>query len=260
MMTEQTSRGDASGAAPLTGRVALVTGSARGIGRAIALALAARGADVVVNSTTEEGSRKVAEEIAGLGGRALAYGANVADGAAAEAMVKDVLEKWQRIDILVNNAGITRDTLLMRMKDSDWDEVLEVNLKSAFLMTRLVSRSMMRQKSGTIVNISSVVGLMGNPGQANYAASKAGLIGFTKAMARELGSRGITVNAVAPGYIDTEMTAKLGEEVKQRMLNNIPLGRLGQPAEIAEAVAFLVGEGARYITGHVLVVDGGLTM
>ena len=244
----------------LQGKVALVTGSARGIGRAIAELLASRGARVVVNSTTEEGSRRVADALVAQGAEALAYGADVSNIEAAEGMVKDVIDRWQRIDVLVNNAGITRDTLLMRMKESDWDDVMNVNLKSAFHMTRLVSRVMMRQKSGAIINVSSVVGLMGNPGQANYAASKAGLIGFTKSMARELGSRSITVNAVAPGFIETEMTASLPDEVKQRMLANIPLGRFGHTEEIAEMVAFLSSDAARYITGQVLVVDGGLVM
>ena len=244
----------------LQGKVALVTGSARGIGRAIAELLASRGARVVVNSTTEEGSRRVADALVAQGAEALAYGADVSNIEAAEGMVKDVIDRWQRIDVLVNNAGITRDTLLMRMKESDWDDVMNVNLKSAFHMTRLASRIMMRQKSGAIINVSSVVGLMGNPGQANYAASKAGLIGFTKSMARELGSRSITVNAVAPGFIETEMTASLPDEVKQRMLANIPLGRFGHTEEIAEMVAFLSSDAARYITGQVLVVDGGLVM
>ena len=244
----------------LQGKVALVTGSARGIGRAIAELLASRGARVVVNSTTEEGSRRVADALVAQGAEALAYGADVSNLEAAEGMVKDVIDRWQRIDVLVNNAGITRDTLLMRMKESDWDDVMNVNLKSAFHMTRLASRIMMRQKSGAIINVSSVVGLMGNPGQANYAASKAGLIGFTKSMARELGSRSITVNAVAPGFIETEMTASLPDEVKQRMLANIPLGRFGHTEEIAEMVAFLSSDAARYITGQVLVVDGGLVM
>lgn len=261
MTTQETSiKPGASTHKPLTGRVAFVTGSARGIGRAIATRLAHLGADVVINSRTEDGSKKVADELSQLGVKTLAYGCDVSQIAAAETMVKDVLDKWKKIDILVNNAGITRDGLMMRMGEAEWDEVINVNLKSAFTMTRLISRAMMRQKSGTIINISSVVGLMGNAGQANYAASKAGLIGLTKASARELASRGITVNAVAPGFINTEMTAKLPQEVKDRMLGNIPLQRFGEASEIADMVAFLAGDEARYITGQVLVVDGGLTM
>ena len=195
-----------------------------------------------------------------MGVRALAYGCDVSDGAAAERMIADVIERWKTVDVLVNNAGITRDNLLMRMKEQDWDDVMNVNLKSAFHCTRPVVRAMMRQKRGAIINISSVVGLMGNAGQANYAASKAGLIGFTKAMAREVASRGITVNAIAPGYITTEMTAAIPAEAAEKLAASIPLSRLGEPADVAHAAVYLASEGARYITGHVLVVDGGLTI
>lgn len=249
-----------SGKLPLAGRHALVTGSARGIGRAIALALARAGADVAINARGEEGARRVAEEVQSLGRRSLAYGADVSDFASADRMIADVLAQWQSLDVLVNNAGVTRDNLLLRMKEEDWDEVLRVNLKSAFNCTKVAARAMMRQKKGTIINISSVVGIMGNAGQANYAASKAGLIGFTRAMARELASRNVTVNAIAPGYVVTDMTAGLGADVKEKLLQNIPLGRLGEPSDIADAALFLASDAARYITGQVLVVDGGMTM
>jgi len=245
---------------PLTGKKAIVTGSGRGIGRAIALAFASAGADVVVNARTEANARAVADEIEALGRKALVIAADVSNTAAAEALINDVLGQWQTLDILVNNAGITRDGLLMRMKEEDWDSVLDVNLKSAFNTTKAASRAMMRQKRGAIINISSVVGIMGNPGQANYAASKAGLIGFTKATARELAGRGITVNAIAPGFIATEMTNVLSEDVKQKLLASIPLGRFGDVEEIAQAAVFLASDAARYITGHVLVVDGGMAM
>jgi 3-oxoacyl-[acyl-carrier protein] reductase len=245
---------------PLTGRRAVVTGSSRGIGKAIALALAAAGADVAVHGRSEAGCQESAAQIESLGRECLRYGVDLSETAATESMFADILTRWGRIDILVNNAGVTRDSLLLRMKEDDWDEVLRVNLKSAFTSTKAASKAMMRQRSGTIINIASVVGISGNAGQANYSASKAGLIGFTKSMARELASRGITVNAVAPGYIDTDMTAGLSDELKQKVLAGVPLGRLGAPEDIAHAVLFLASDGARYITGQTLVVDGGMTM
>ncbi|MFH0801194.1 MAG: 3-oxoacyl-[acyl-carrier-protein] reductase [bacterium] len=244
----------------LKDKVALVTGAARGIGRAIALELARSGASVAVVDIDEQAAAAVSGELASLGVRANAYRCDVSDLAAVEKMVEEVLRDFGRIDILVNNAGITRDTLLLRMKEEEWDLVLRVNLKSAFNCTKAVSRHMLKQRSGRIVNISSVVGLMGNAGQANYAASKAGLIGFTKSVAKELASRGITVNAVAPGFIKTEMTDSLSDEAKTRLANQIPLGSLGMPEDVAAVVTFLASEKARYLTGQVVHVDGGMVM
>lgn len=241
-------------------KAAIVTGASRGIGKAIAMALAREGAMVAVNALSQEAAEATAAEIRASNGRAIAVAANVADSAQVEAMVARVMEEFGRIDILVNNAGITRDTLLLRMKEEDWDTVLDVNLKGVFNCTKAVSRIMIKQRSGAIVNISSVVGVTGNVGQANYAASKAGIIGFTKAVARELASRGIRVNAVAPGYIQTDMTEKIPEEVKAKLLESIPLGFIGQPEDVAEAVLFLVSPAARYITGQTLHVNGGMVM
>jgi 3-oxoacyl-[acyl-carrier protein] reductase len=240
----------------LSNRVAIVTGSARGIGRAIALKLAEVGATVVVSDIADAGP--VAEEIKAMKRQSLAVPANVSLASDVNALVDTVISKYGRIDILVNNAGIARDQLLLRMSDEDWDAVLNVNLKSVFLCTRAVLRQMMKQRWGRIISISSIVGIVGNPGQANYAAAKAGIIGFTKTLAREAGSRGITVNALAPGFIDTTMTQQLGEEVRQELMRRIPLGSLGSPDDVAEAVAFLASEKARYITGQVLGVDGGM--
>ena len=244
----------------LKDKIALVTGAARGIGRAIALELARSGASVAVVDIDEQSAAAVSGELASLGVRAKAYRCDVSDLAAVERMVEEFLRDFGRVDILVNNAGITRDTLLLRMKEEEWDLVLRVNLKSAFNCTKALSRHMLKQRSGRIVNISSVVGLMGNAGQANYAASKAGLIGFTKSVAREFASRGITVNAVAPGFIQTEMTASLSDEAKARLVEQIPLGSLGVPEDVAAVVAFLASEKARYITGQVVHVDGGMVM
>jgi 3-oxoacyl-[acyl-carrier protein] reductase len=249
----------ASPASPLTGRIALVTGASRGIGRAIAEALAAAGARVVVNfASSAEGAAAVVAAIEAAGGQAWSHRANVANEAEVEAMVKAVLEQEGRIDVLVNNAGITRDGLLMRMKTADWQSVIDLNLTGVFLCTRAVSRAMLKARSGRIINITSVVGLMGNPGQANYSAAKAGVIGLTRSTAAEFASRGITVNAVAPGFIATDMTKDLNADP---ILAAIPLGRLGQPEEVAGAVRFLAADpAAAYITGQVLAVDGGMVM
>ena len=244
---------------PLAGQVALVTGASRGIGAAIARELASAGATVVVNyASSPEAASAVVSEITAAGGQAWAHQANVADEEQVEAMVKEVLAKEGRLDVLVNNAGITRDGLLMRMKTADWQSVLDLNLTGVFLCTRAVSRSMLKARSGRIINITSVVGLMGNPGQANYSAAKAGLIGLTRSSAAEFASRGVTVNAVAPGFIESDMTAELN---KEPILAAIPLGRMGQPAEVASAVRFLAGDpAAAYMTGQVLQVDGGMVM
>ncbi len=240
----------------LSGKVAMVTGSARGIGREIALRLAEAGADVVVSDVAD--AEPVAEEIRKTGRQSLAVTADVTSASDVASLVEKVVEKFERIDILVNNAGIARDQLLLRMSDEDWEAVLNVNLKSVFLCSRAVLRHILRQRWGRIISISSIVGIVGNPGQANYASSKAGIIGFTKTLAREVGSRGITANAIAPGFIVSKMTDQLSEEQKGEMLKRIPLGFLGTPRDVAEAVAFLASEEARYITGQVLGVDGGL--
>lgn len=243
----------------LTGKTALVTGGSRGIGKAIALELASQGANIVVNYTRNaEMAAGVVQEIEALGVKALAVQGDVSKAAEAENLVEQAIATFGQIDLLINNAGITRDTLLIRMKEEDWDEVLQINLKGAFLMTKLVGKAMLKKKTGRIVNITSVVGVMGNAGQANYAASKAGLIGLTKSAAKEFASRGITVNAVAPGFIRTDMTDSLPEDVKNKYAEAIPLGAMGESEDIAKTVAFLCSEGARYITGQVLLVDGGL--
>jgi len=240
----------------LTGKVALVTGSTRGIGRAIAEMLVACGAKVAVVGRDLAVAERVAEEI----GEARGFACDVSDPASITMLVQSVEEAFGSLDILVNNAGITKDNLMARMKDEDWDAVLATNLRSAFVATRAAQRGMMKRRWGRIINITSVVGLVGNKGQANYAASKAGLIGFTKAAAKELSSRNILVNAVAPGYIQTDMTAKLGDEARAALSSQIPLERLGDPKDIAGAVAFLASDLAAYITGQVLVVDGGMVM
>lgn len=244
----------------LVNQIAVVTGAGRGIGRAIALKFAAQGADVVCVSRTVENSQKVADEIQALGRRSWAIAVDVSDSAAVNAAAEKILAEAGKVDILVNNAGVTRDGLLMRMSDADWDAVLNTNLKGAFLLTKAFIRPFLKQRSGRIINVASVIGLIGNAGQANYAASKAGLIGFTKATAREVASRGITVNALAPGFIETDMTAVLNDALKEQMLKQIPLSSFGKPEDIAEAALFLASPGARYITGQVLAVDGGMVM
>jgi 3-oxoacyl-[acyl-carrier protein] reductase len=246
----------------LNDRVAIVTGSARGIGREIALKLAEVGADVVVNDieAATEPLEKVVQEIKALGRKSLAVTADVSSTADVNHLMDTAVNEFGKIDILVNNAGVTRDNLLMKMTDEEWDTVLNIDLKSAFLCTRAVIRHMLRQRSGRIISIASVVGMIGNAGQANYSSAKAGIIGFTKSIAKEVGSRSITVNAIAPGYIQTKMTEQLSDEQSQEMLKHIPLASLGTPRDVAEAVAFLASDEARYITGHVLNVDGGMVL
>ena len=244
----------------LANEVAVVTGAGRGIGQAIALKLAAAGADVVCVDLKAEFCEETVTQVQALGRRAWNVPANVAEAASVEAAADQILTAAGRVDILVNNAGITRDSLLMRMSEADWDAVLDINLKGAFLLTKAFARTLLKQRSGRIVNIASVIGLLGNAGQCNYGASKAGVIGLTKSAAREFAPRGVTVNAVAPGFIETAMTAKLGEAMRAVLLKQIPLACLGQPEDVANAVLFLASPAARYITGQVLTVDGGMVM
>ena len=244
----------------LEDQVALVTGSGRGIGQAIALALAEHGADVVVNDVVEESARQVAAQIEEMGRVAMPVVADITSEDEVKAMVTAAMDRFGQIDILVNNAGITQDNLLLRMSEEQWDIVLAVNLKGAFLCTKAVARPMLKAHRGRIINIGSVVGLTGNVGQANYSSSKGGLIALTKSTAQELGSRGITCNAVAPGFIETEMTDRLSDEAREQMLGRVPLGRPGQPEDVAGAVVFLAGPEAAYITGQVITVDGGMVM
>ena len=244
----------------LTDQVAIVTGGARGIGREIALAFTHEGADLALFDVNPEQLEQTTKELRALGRRAEGIVVDVTDGKQVDDGVAKVLDKLGRIDILINNAGITKDGLLVRMDDAQWDRVLNINLRGTFLCTRAAAKHMLKQRRGRIVSIASIVGLIGNPGQANYAASKAGIIGMTKAVAKELASRGITCNAIAPGFIKTEMTDALPEQAKQKLLEAIPMGSLGEPKDVAQAALFLVSEAARYITGHVLVVDGGLAM
>lgn len=245
---------------PLSGKVALVTGAGQGIGRAIAEALAEAGADVAVNSASQKNSDAAAEAVAAKGVRSLALPGDVADPAVCAGMVDRATKELGGLHILVNNAGVTRDTLLMRMKDEDWDAVLDTNLKSAFLLSRAASRPLMKNRWGRIINITSIVGIIGNPGQANYCASKAGMIGLTKSLAKELASRNIQVNAVAPGFIQTRMTDELNDEQKGALMAQIPAARFGKPEDIAGIVRFLCTDEASYITGQVIEVTGGLGM
>lgn len=251
----------ASQSTSLAGRVAVVTGGSRGIGRAIALELANRAAKIVVNyHSSSKAADEVVSQIEKGGGQALAAQADVADSAQAQALIKTALDKFEKIDILVNNAGITRDTLIMMMSEDDWDVVMDTNLKGTFNCSKAAIRSMMRARYGRIINITSVSGQMGNAGQTNYSASKAGQIGFTKSLAREIAPRNITVNAVAAGYVDTEIWGNVSQEIRESLIEMIPLGRKGEPEEIAYAVAFLASDEAAYITGQVLAVDGGMAM
>ncbi|WP_110112865.1 3-oxoacyl-[acyl-carrier-protein] reductase [Bacillus sp. CGMCC 1.16541] len=245
----------------LEGKVALVTGGSRGIGRAVALELGKLGAKVIVNyAGSEAKALEVVDAIKASGSDAIAIQADVASGESVQNMVKEAISTFGSLDILVNNAGITRDNLLMRMKEDEWDDVISTNLKGVFLCTKAVTRQMMKQRHGRIINISSIVGVSGNAGQANYVAAKSGVIGLTKTTAKELASRNITVNAVAPGFISTDMTDKLSEEVKQEMLKQIPLARFGDPSDIAKVVAFLASDDSRYVTGQTIHVDGGMVM
>ena len=245
----------------LNGKIAVVTGASRGIGKAIAMKFAQLGATVVINyNGSAQKAEEVKQSITADGGRAVIMQCNVADYDACEAFIKEVIDQFGRIDILVNNAGITKDGLIMRMSEEDFTNVVDVNLKGTFHCIRFASRQMMKQRSGRIINMSSVVGLSGNAGQINYAASKAGVIGMTKSAAKELASRGITVNAIAPGYIETDMTNVLSDKVKEETMKQIPLGRLGQTGDIAAAAAFLASDEAGYITGQVLAVDGGMAI
>ncbi len=244
----------------LNGQVALVTGSGRGIGKAIAMALAKDGADLAISDIDLDSASQTADEIKGLGRDAIAIKADVSNSAGVEEMFKSIIDKFGKIDILINNAGITRDGLLIRMKDEDWNLVLKINLDGAFYCSRAAGKLMMKQRSGRIVNIASIVGVMGNAGQVNYSASKAGLIGLTKSSARELASRGVTVNAIAPGFIDTAMTQALNDKVKEKLMEQIPMGRLGTADDIANSIRFLVAPEASYITGQVIHVNGGMLM
>lgn len=241
-------------------QVALITGSARGIGREIAETFAKEGAAVVICDINADLANQAADELNAKGFRSASFGCDVTSLAQVEELVNKILDKFGKIDILVNNAGITKDNLLLRMSEQDWDAVLSVNLKGVFNCTKVITKVMLKQKKGKIINIASIIGIMGNAGQANYAASKAGIIGFTKSMARELASRNINVNAVAPGYIQTEMTAKLSVEARDKMLGNIPMGKLGTPADVAGACLFLASAESDYITGQTIVVDGGMAM
>lgn len=245
----------------LEGKKALVTGASRGIGREVALELARQGADVAVNfAGSEAKAKEVVDEIKALGRKAFSVQCDVANSESVTGMIKEVIEQFGRVDILVNNAGITRDNLLMRMKEEEWDSVINTNLKGVFLCTKAVTRQMMKQRSGRIINMASIVGVSGNAGQANYVAAKAGVIGLTKSTAKELASRGITVNAIAPGFISTDMTEELNDEVQKAMLSQIPLARFGDPKDVASVASFLASDASGYMTGQTLHVDGGMVM
>jgi len=244
----------------LANQIAVVTGAGRGIGRAIALRFAAEGADIVCLSRTSANVEKIAEELRALGRRAWPHAVDMADGPAVTAVGEKILEETGRVDVLVNNAGVTRDGLLMRMSEEDWDTVMHTNLRGAFLLTKALTRQFVKQRSGRIINVASIAGIIGNAGQCNYAASKAALIGFTKSLAREVGSRGITVNALAPGFTETDMTAALSPALREGVLKTIPMNRFGQPEDVAAAALFLASAGGRYVTGQVLAIDGGLAM
>jgi len=244
----------------LQGKTAIVTGASGGIGQAVALAMAKAGADVAICGQNQERLAATAEMVKATGRRVLSYAMNVGNPESIQQTVDDVHKNWGRIDIMVNNAGITRDGLIIRMSEQDWDEVINVNLKSVFLFSKAVARHMMKQRSGSIVNIASIIGLIGNPGQANYAASKGGIIAFTKSMARELASRNVRSNAIAPGFIETRMTEKIPEDLQKKMLDSIPLGRYGKPEDVADLAVFLAGDRSSYITGQVISICGGMVM
>ncbi|NQT75448.1 MAG: 3-oxoacyl-[acyl-carrier-protein] reductase [Candidatus Omnitrophica bacterium] len=244
----------------LEGKVALVTGGARGIGREIALLLASQGADIALCDVNLEQAEETAKEIRLSGRECLAFKADVTDLKSVQEMVDKILDKFKKLDILINNAGIAKDNLILRMSEEDWDKVIAVNLKGTFVCTKIASKVMLKQRSGRIINLASIIGIMGNAGQANYAASKAGIIALTKSVAKELASRGITVNAIAPGFIKTEMTARLPDDIQKKMLSGIPLGRFGEPKDVADLVLFLSSESSSYITGQVVQIDGGMLM
>ncbi|MFC1667199.1 3-oxoacyl-[acyl-carrier-protein] reductase [Candidatus Omnitrophota bacterium] len=244
----------------LEGKCALVTGGARGIGREIALLFAKEGANVALCDVNIEEADKTAKDIQDLGRDSLALKADVTDLVSVRSMLDKILDKFKKLDILINNAGITRDNLILRMSEEDWDKVIAVNLKGCFVCTKAVSKVMLKQRFGKIVNLASIIGMMGNAGQANYAASKAGIIGFTKSVAKELAPRGVCVNAIAPGFIKTEMTTKLPEDIQKRMLSNIPLGRFGESKDVADLALFLSSESSSYITGQTIQIDGGMLM
>ncbi len=244
----------------LEGKVALVTGGARGIGKEIALRFAREGADIAICDVNLEETEKIAKEIQKTGKQCLAFKTDVTDSKDVQVTIDKILDKLGKLDILINNAGITRDSLVLRMSEEDWDRVIAVNLKGCFVCTRAAAKVMLKQRFGKIVNLASIIGIMGNTGQANYAASKAGIIGLTKSVAKELASRGVSVNAIAPGFIKTEMTAKLSEDVQKRMLSGIPLGRFGESKDVADLALFLSSESSSYITGQVIQIDGGMLM